>query len=198
MKKLFLIAALLMLPLQTIAGAMNVSTFKGGGVGSVKFEVSTPYSFVKDLLKDDKAFTSLIPGIRSWKVLESSKGSQLAKTSIAFSKLVPPYNYVVRVTSVSDSELRFKRVSGDLKELEGSWKIAPGSKENTTLVTYTYRVDTGMKQVPNVLMERELRRHLEEIQANVKSKAKAIYAAQNKTSKDIQISKKDSKSSSSD
>lgn len=160
---------------------MSINTNRGGGSAQIQFEVPFPQSFTKEVLADDKLFIQLIPGIKQWKVLKESGNSQTARCTMVMSSMLAPSTYIVQVNKVSDHEIQFKRISGDLDNLEGNWKISQGSKEGSTLVTYRYKVDTGMKLVPRGVMEKELRKQLVETQSRVKAKVTQLYKVKQAT-----------------
>lgn len=174
--KVFCLFALMFASIiQAKAVVNSVKVFRGGGSAQTQFEVPFPESFTREVLSNDKLFIQLIPGVKQWKVLNQSGASQTARCTMSMSSLINPSTYLVQVNKVSDNEIRFKRLSGDLNELEGSWTISRGSKPNSTLVTYKYTIDTGMKLVPKGLMEQELKKHLVETQNRVKIKVQEMY-----------------------
>lgn len=163
--------------LSACANVVSVTGDKGGGSGKSQFTLNYPLSFVRQVLGSDKLFMQLIPGVLLWQVMENSAKGQIAKCKMAMGKMVPPATYTVKVDKISVDEVRFKRLKGDLKNLEGYWKIEQGSSPTTTKVTYFYKVDTGMKMVPKVIMEKELKRHLVETELKTTSQMKKLYSS---------------------
>ncbi|MDX1920624.1 MAG: SRPBCC family protein [Candidatus Caenarcaniphilales bacterium] len=159
------------------ASVVSVEGEKGGGSGKAQFTLNYPISFVRQVLNNDKLFIQLLPGVMLWQVMENSPKGQVAKCKMAMGKMVPPANYTVKVDKVSADEVRFKRLKGDLKNLEGYWKIEQGSDPSSTKVTYFYKVDTGMKMVPKPIIEKELRRHLVETEMKTSSQMKKLYSS---------------------
>jgi carbon monoxide dehydrogenase subunit G len=169
------------------ATVQSVQANRGAGSGKTQFTINYPITFVRKVLSSDKLFMQLIPGVVNWKVLQNGPSTQTARCTMALGKFSPPASYTVQVNKISQDEVRFKRLSGDLKNLEGSWSLAPVG--DSTRVTYFYKVDTGIKLAPNLIMEKELRRHLLETEAKTFSQIKKIYAATKATEKSsVQIS----------
>ena len=145
-----------------LAVIQSLRAVRGGGSGKIQFTVNASHEIVRKILDDDQAFIKFIPGLKSWKIIKESSLRQVAKCTMSMSSLIPPLNYTVQVDKISNDELRFRRLSGDLKSLEGSWKLSSGKVPNTTVVTYQYSVDTGLNQVPKLIMKKELEKHLQE------------------------------------
>ncbi len=161
-----------------IADSLKVKVSKGGGNGEIRFEVPAPINYVREIISNDQLFMPLIPGIQKWKILEEAGNFQIAECTMVISSIIKPATYKVRLNQPSKDEIKFKRISGDLKDLEGSWKIKSNNKENITQITYAYRVDTGMTLIPKVIIEKELKKHLEETKRRVTSKVFQMYKNQ--------------------
>lgn len=184
MKKINLICLLLVLLNMSFSPAFacvqSLRSTHGGGSGKIQFVVNAPVGTVRQVLNDDQAFIKFIPGLKKWYVIKESSSRQIAKCTMSMSALIPPLNYTVQVDKISADELRFKRLAGDLKDLQGSWKLSSGKSLNTTVVTYQYSIDTGLNHVPKLIMERELRKHLQETEIKAKGELnKFIYAKAN-------------------
>ena len=161
------------------ADSLKVKSFRGGGNGEIKFEVAAPISYVRQILNDDQLFMPLIPGMQKWKLVGKEDNAQLVECTMAMSGLIKPATYKVKLNQSSKDEIKFRRISGDLKDLEGSWKIKSNNqKEGITQIVYAYRVDTGMTLIPNLAIEKELKKHLKETKRRVTSKVFQMYKNQ--------------------
>lgn len=161
------------------AAPIKVKAVKGGGSGEIQFEVAAPISYIRQVISNDQLFMPLIPGIQKWKMIGQEGDAQIAQCTMAMSGLMKPATYKVKLTQPSKDEVKFKRISGDLKDLEGSWKIkAVDQKESITQITYNYRIDTGMNLIPKLVIEKELKNHLQETQRKVISKIPQMYKTQ--------------------
>ncbi|MDJ0625939.1 MAG: SRPBCC family protein [Candidatus Caenarcaniphilales bacterium] len=172
---LFLLFAILQVN-SSQANVVNVKGVKGGGSGKTQFVVNYPLSFIREVISDDELFMRLIPGIRNWKVLKDNGKSQVAKCKMSMTKLAPPASYTVKVDLISKDKVEFTRLNGDLKHLEGYWELKRGNAPNTTLVTYFYKVDTGINLIPKLIIQNELRRHLIETESKTHRELKRIYS----------------------
>jgi ribosome-associated toxin RatA of RatAB toxin-antitoxin module len=166
----FVFIILLCLTLPSQAKIIFVKSTHGGGSGGVQFEVPEARAIVEKIMSDDKVFILFIPGIKKWKVISQENNKKIAQCTMSMSGVIPPANYVVQVDNISKDEIKFKRISGDLKNLEGSWKLSQGSHPNSTMVTYSYSIETGLFAVPSVIIDRELRKHLIATESRVKNK----------------------------
>jgi ribosome-associated toxin RatA of RatAB toxin-antitoxin module len=165
-----LIVTCLYSPFSAQAKIIFVKSTHGGGSGGIQFEVPVAKAVVEKVMSDDKVFILFIPGMKKWKVISQESNKKVAQCTMSMSGVIPPANYIVQVDNVSKDEIKFKRISGDLKNLEGSWKLLQGSHPNSTTVIYNYSIETGLFVIPNVIIDRELRKHLIATETRVKNK----------------------------
>jgi ribosome-associated toxin RatA of RatAB toxin-antitoxin module len=177
MRKLFFILIFCSLSaVPSIAGITFLKANGSGGTGQIQFEVNAPLNSVRPILQDDTIFIKFIPGIQKWKVLQNNGPIQVARCTISMSKIIPPMDYTVEMNQVSPDEIRFKRLSGDLKDLKGNWKLSQAASPDKTLVTYRYQIDTGLAYMPKVIVEKELKKHLKETENRAKYQLKQFLA----------------------
>lgn len=69
--------------------------------------------------------------------------------------ILPETVSVFRSDYVQDREIRFSRVSGDLKFLKGSWRLQPMSGGSATRLIYDARVGVGMP-IPGFMIRASL------------------------------------------
>ena len=53
------------------------------------------------------------------------------------------FDYVVELTETKPRLIKWRRISGSLKQLMGSWELFDGEETNTTKIVYTFYIDGG-------------------------------------------------------
>jgi len=112
------------------------------------------------LINDCRQTPQFIPGLKSCRVLQQDGTGDLIEHRMQISRLLPEVKYVFRAEYQQNKRIDFKRMSGDLKEFEGSWvlKSLQGGKPRT-LVIYSIFLDAGFL-LPQWVMQLLLRQDL--------------------------------------
>ena len=112
------------------------------------------------LINDCRQTPQFIPGLKSCRVLQQDGTGDLIEHRMQISRLLPEVKYVFRAEYQQNKRIDFKRMSGDLKEFEGSWvlKSLQGGKPRT-LVVYSVFLDAGFL-LPQWAMQLLLRQDL--------------------------------------
>jgi hypothetical protein len=102
-----------------------------------------------------------VPGLKHCRLLgAASDGSwEDFEQEVQYSWFLPTLRFVFRAEYERPRLVRFRRVSGDLKDEEGTWLLTPTPDGSATLVQYEVYVDPGF-WVPQVLVNRSLRNDL--------------------------------------
>jgi hypothetical protein len=102
-----------------------------------------------------------VPGLkRCRRISGASDGSwEEFEQEVQYSWFLPTLRFVFRAEYDRPHAVRFRRVSGDLKDEEGTWLLTPTPDGSATLVQYEVYVDPGF-WVPQVLVNRSLRKDL--------------------------------------
>ncbi|MDX1917853.1 MAG: SRPBCC family protein [Candidatus Caenarcaniphilales bacterium] len=159
------------------AKTSQINSFRGGGSGKISISVPYSYEFLKFVINDDKLFTQLIPGMTRWQVIDSTQNSQTAICTMSTSKLIPPVTYTAKVDRISDHEIQFKRIRGDLKSLQGNWSIHTTQDPNNSIINYSYSFDTGLGFIPGNVAAGEIEKHLNATEKRVKAILPKLFKA---------------------
>lgn len=116
---------------------------------------------VWEVMVDCSRASEFVPGLESCRILEVAGKTVLVEHRARPFRFLPEVTYVFREDREPFRSLRFRRVSGDLKELEGRWDLEPRSAERT-VVWYTVYLEPGFL-VPEWLVRRALTRELPEL-----------------------------------
>jgi Polyketide cyclase / dehydrase and lipid transport len=159
--------------------------FDSGGTGmriKAAVRVNASPEVIWRVLTDCEHAANLIPGVKRCRRLESAPDGSwdLVEQEAKYSWVMPSVTCIVRATYKRPERIDFKRISGDLKDEEGTWLLAPpedpggGGSETPrpttmaeparsaaapTLVEYEIYVDPGF-WIPRVLVRHSLRSEL--------------------------------------
>ena len=90
--------------------------------------------------------------------------------------MLPTIRFVFRADYQRPRRIDFRRVSGDLKEEEGSWLLEATPDGSATILEYEVYVDPGF-WVPQALIRRSLRKDLPAALAALRVQVESIGAA---------------------
>jgi len=104
---------------------------------------------------------SFVPGLRRCRRLDgAADGSwQDVEHEMRYSWLLPTVRYVFRADYDRPHRIDFHRISGNLKQEEGTWLFTPTADGAATVVEYEVYVDPGF-WIPQALVARSLRRDI--------------------------------------
>ena len=119
---------------------------------------ATPEAIWK-IVTDCHEALSFVPGLRHCRLVDgAADGSwQDVEHEMRYSWLLPTVRYVFRADYDRPHRIDFHRVSGDLKEEEGTWLFTPTTDGVGTVVEYEVYVDPGF-WIPQALVAHTLRR----------------------------------------
>jgi ribosome-associated toxin RatA of RatAB toxin-antitoxin module len=111
------------------------------------------------IVTDCQEALSFVPGLRHCRLVDSAAdGSwQDVEHEMRYSWLLPKVRYVFRADYARPHRIDFRRISGDLKEEEGTWLFTPTADGAGTVVEYEVYVDPGF-WIPQGLIAHTLRR----------------------------------------
>ncbi len=79
---------------------------------------------------------------------------KIARHEIAPSGIPDTFEYILEVHETAPKLMEWRRLSGDFKEVDGSWKLEPANGGSYTLVTYASHV-TGGFLMPQMIIRRQ-------------------------------------------
>lgn len=113
-----------------------------------------------------------VPGVLSCERLEVIEPGRLElfRQTVKYSWYLPRLEYEFRLEYFPYEQLNFRRVSGSLKRLDGTWWLEPIT-ENETLVFYSLDLDPGFL-VPKFLVRKALRKDLPKVLAALRQRVR--------------------------
>ena len=122
------------------------------------------------IVTDCRQALSFVPGLRQCRRLDAAPdGSwQDVEHVVRFSWLLPTVRYVFRCEFDRPSRIDFHRVSGDLKQEEGTWLLTRTADGSATVVEYEVYVDPGF-WIPQGFVTHSLRRDIPAVLAGLRT-----------------------------
>lgn len=113
------------------------------------------------VLTDCQQALTYVPGLRGCRRIDSAPDGSWADIEhvVHYSWMLPTVRYVFRAEYQRPHRIDFHRVSGDLKEEQGTWLLRPSQDGAATLVEYQVYIDPGF-WIPQFLVHRSLRKDL--------------------------------------
>jgi len=109
---------------------------------------------VWQILTDYRHAVNVFPLLKKCEVLENHGSTKIAKHEIAPSGIPDTFEYILEVHETAPKLMEWRRISGDFKEVEGSWKLEPANNGKYTTVTYSSHV-TGGFLMPQMIIKRQ-------------------------------------------
>jgi uncharacterized protein YndB with AHSA1/START domain len=163
---------------QLAAGQVAVRILFDGDESSMRINAAvrikaSPEAIWSVLTDCDHAAT-FIPGVKRCRRVKSAPDGtwEFIEQESKYSWLMPSVTTVVQADYQRPRRIDFRRVSGDLKEEEGTWLLETDHDGPTTIVEYELHVDPGF-WIPRVLLRHSLRTELPAALAAVRTRAES-------------------------
>jgi uncharacterized protein YndB with AHSA1/START domain len=113
------------------------------------------------VMTDCRQTPLFVPGLRHCRRVEGAADGRWEdiEHEIRYSWFMPTVRYVFRADYDRPHRIDFHRISGDLKQEEGTWLLTPTPDGAATLVEYEMYLDPGF-WIPQLLVNRSLRKDL--------------------------------------
>jgi ribosome-associated toxin RatA of RatAB toxin-antitoxin module len=118
----------------------------GGGEISAVIDIAAPPRCLMAIMRDCESAPNFIEGLQSCRVLSRSAdgGSDVREHVVKWLWFLSATRSVFRSEYEGASAIRFQRVSGDLRALDGSWDLLPVRDGRATRLFYRAHVDPGI------------------------------------------------------
>ena len=110
-----------------------------------------------------------VPGLRKCRVVQTAPDGTWAdiEQEVRYSWLLPVIHYVFRAQYDRPHRIDFHRISGDLKQQQGTWVLTADASTGATLVEYEVYLEPGF-WIPQFLVTRSLRKDLPGVLAGLR------------------------------
>jgi carbon monoxide dehydrogenase subunit G len=139
--------------------------------------IHAPAQLVWDVLEDCDQASSFIPGLkRCRRIAAAADGSwEIIEHEFKYSWLMPTIHSVFRMDNQPPERMQFRRMSGDLKDEQGIWRLIHAADGSTT-VEYQVEIDPGF-WIPRTLVRHTLRKELPAALLALRTRSERLEAA---------------------
>ena len=132
---------------------------RGGVRAAVR--IRAPAATIWSVITDCRQTLLFVPGLRRCRSVARAPDGRWEdiEHEVRYSWFFPTVRYVFRADYDPPYRIDFRRISGDLKEEEGTWRLTPSADGSATVVEYEMYLDPGF-WIPQVLVARSLRKDL--------------------------------------
>lgn len=151
-------------------------TEESGGAARVALVMRAPAEDLWAILLSCERSYEYVDGLRDCEVLEGDLQQALVRQSVKKHWLLPQLDYVIEFRRRPYSEIDFRKVEGDLKLLEGSWRFSDLPGGAGLLVTHEIRVRPSFP-VPRWLVRRSIARDVPDMLYCLRALAGGSFSA---------------------
>jgi ribosome-associated toxin RatA of RatAB toxin-antitoxin module len=130
------------------------------------------------VMTDCEHAPSFVPGLRRCRRINSALDGtwEVIEHEVKYSRLLPTFRYVFRADYQRLHRIDFRRVSGDLRDQQGTWLLEETPDASATTVEYELYVDPGF-WIPQALVRHSLRKDLPAVLTALRSRVEGVEAA---------------------
>lgn len=118
-------------------------------------KIDTPPICIWNVLVDCDGAPDYIPGLKACEVLRKGEGEETIRHELSAGWFLPTVTAVFVARYDKPRTIRFHRVGGDIRELEGAWHLRPLPGGASTLLLYQVHMDIRYF-IPHWLVVRSL------------------------------------------
>jgi len=155
----------------------TVDQSKPRGRVSAAVRINAQPEAVWNVMTDCEHAPSFVPELKHCRRVKSAPDGawELIEHEVKYSWLLPTVRYVFRADYQRPRRIDFRRVSGDLKDQEGTWLLEPTPDGSATIIQYEVYLDPGF-WVPQVVVRRLLRDDLPALLKALRTRVEGIEA----------------------
>jgi ribosome-associated toxin RatA of RatAB toxin-antitoxin module len=121
--------------------------------GTEAIEIDATPERILEVVADIESYPSWMPAFKKAVVVERDDKGRPLKAEFELDAMIKRLRYVLRY-SYPKKGVSWEKVEGDVKEIKGSYSLAP--RGDSTKVTYSYTLDPGFS-VPGFLLKQGVR-----------------------------------------
>ncbi len=153
------------------------------GLVRAAVRIAQPAGAIYAVMTDCTAALRYVPRLETCRVLETSVDgrAQVIEHVADLGRYLPATRYVFRADYVPERRIAFRLVRGDLRELEGEWRLLTTAAGAATIVTYQVRLAPKLR-VPRWAVRRSLKHELPALLTALRAYTQASAARQERPS----------------
>lgn len=153
---------------QVVVKQMAPATKNEAPSVEAKILISRPPAKVWSVVSDPEKLMADEGKVRKVKVLSRTGNKQNVEFHVTMTPLLPSFNYVLMQELSPPTILRFHRISGSFKDIQGSWQLQPVDNGNKTILSYILKMDPG-PFIPKALVMTAVKSDLPNMMRNAKA-----------------------------
>jgi ribosome-associated toxin RatA of RatAB toxin-antitoxin module len=135
--------------------------------------IDSPAQPIWSVLTDCNHTPEFIPKLKSCRILQPGENTRITEQQVKISTFLPRVTYVIQSDYQKFRRIDFKKVSGDLKALEGSWVLEEIGDGRYTILVYSVFLDPGFF-IPQGMVQRTLQNDLPNILLAVRNRVSRL------------------------
>jgi len=153
----------------------TIDTSQPRGRISAAVRINAGAEAIWNVMTDCEHASSFVPGLKHCRRVESSPDGawELIEHEVKYTWLLPAIRYVFRADYQRPRRIDFRRVSGDLKDEEGTWLLEATPDGSATIIQYEVYLDPGF-WVPQALVRHSLRKDLPAVLEAVRTRVEGL------------------------
>jgi uncharacterized protein YndB with AHSA1/START domain len=157
------------------AGVIDVAAPRGRIRAAVR--IPAPPEAVWRVMTDCREAAEFVPGLNRCRRIDRAPDGRWEDIEhvVRYSWLLPTVRYVFRAQYDRPRRIDFRRISGDLKEEEGTWLLT-ATPDGSTIVEYEVYLDPGF-WIPHFLVVRWLRKDVPAALSGLRARVERAEAA---------------------
>jgi ribosome-associated toxin RatA of RatAB toxin-antitoxin module len=161
-----------------VAAASVVDPEHPRGHVSAAVRIDSSPEAIWSVMTDCRQARLFVPGLKGCRRIDgASDGSwEDIEHEVRYSWWLPTVRYVFRAQYDRPHRIDTRRISGDLKEEEGTWRLTPAADAAATIVEYEVYIDPGF-WIPQALITRSLRKDLPAALAGLRDRVESSQVA---------------------
>ena len=159
------------------APVVQVTTTDGVAVVAASDDIDAPPAVVWRMVVDPDSAVRMVANTKSCRVLQRDPAGRWdVREQVSKGGILPGVRVVIRSDYSPPYLVRFHRVDGDLKVLEGEWRLTPLDGGTRTHLAYASRLVSPFP-APAVIVRTVLRKDMPQTLANVRDASERAAAA---------------------
>jgi ribosome-associated toxin RatA of RatAB toxin-antitoxin module len=131
--------------------------------------IDSPAQPIWSVLTDCSHSPEFIPHLKSCRILQDGRDTRITEQQVKFSTFLPTFTYVIQSKYQKFRRIDFKKVSGDLKAIDGSWVLEEIADGRYTILVYSLFLDPGFF-VPQGMIQQSLKKDLPNVLLAVRNR----------------------------
>jgi hypothetical protein len=151
---------------------------RGGVRAAAAVRIRASPEAIWSVMTDCSQALLFVPGLKRCRRIDGAPDGRWEdiEHEVRFSWLLPAVRYVFRAQYDRPHRIEFRRVSGDLKEEEGTWLLTQTADGSATVVEYEVYLDPGF-WIPQFLVARSLRKDVPAVLSGLRDRVQGAETA---------------------